>query len=156
MKTHFFPALIFIFFYNCEKNNSNIEYLNYELLEFNACVSCSKFRDSELVIQDSVSYQLLQDTIMACYHLCENLQFPKTDFSRYSLLGKYTGVGACYTSYERVLFLDKINQSYTYKITIEYSGGCDSKREHMNWIKVQKLNTAFPLDFQVKYINLDN
>lgn len=107
---------------------------------------------SEIIITDSESYKNFEDSIrvQAGGLNCNTASLPYIDFSKFTLLGKFTQGGGCSVNYDRAVFDDTENKKIIYKISVEYSGPCDMWIFNWNWVCIPKLPEDYEVEFHVK------
>ena len=114
----------------------------FEDIALGICVS-TNLPSKEYVINNEIDYKKLQSS-----GNCTN-QFPSIDFSKKTLLGKFTS-GKCKMTISKSLVIDKVNKSYTYYLSVCEKGFCKSLAVNMNWILINKLETGYTLKFVVE------
>ncbi|HON20432.1 MAG TPA: hypothetical protein PLW70_03765 [Bacteroidales bacterium] len=71
------------------------------------------------------------------------------DFSKYTVLGKYTNGGGCSVVYERNVSKNISNKKILYSITVHQCGYCDMYSECMNWVLVPKIPEDYTIEYKV-------
>ena len=145
MKIKIITILLFtisIFITGCSSENNLINYQDYA-----RALSCIRKVDSEFVINTQEEYQNLSDYIND-YISCENFTLPELDFSKITLLGKYTSGSGCSVDFLKRVYKFDSNKTIIYQIEVAATGECDMFVESMNWITISKV----PSDYKVKFI----
>ena len=73
------------------------------------------------------------------------------DFSKYTVLGKYSDISACRTVFDRSVTKNTEQQKYIYKIIVIHCGDCEALWSDMNWILIPKIEDGFSVEFVVEY-----
>jgi len=71
------------------------------------------------------------------------------DFSRYSVLGKYTD-GDCRVVFDRNVTKNVESKKYIYKIIVISCGSCEKLGISMNWVLIPKIEDDFFVEFIVE------
>ncbi|PLX15650.1 MAG: hypothetical protein C0599_16455 [Salinivirgaceae bacterium] len=144
----YFLVLLSAFAFSCSEDDDPTQTLNYELLDWTECSFAFSFQSGDsFIINDTASFNALIDTI--AYTNCVNFDYPEIDFENYTLLGLFSEGGGCEASYDRSFTRNEDIQNYEYKVTVNYTGGCDMLIMHANWILVDKIPENAVVLFQL-------
>lgn len=108
-------------------------------------------RSQNYIINDTNSFR---NFLINNYYLYNPINNPgdsiicNIDFSKFSLLGKYTS-GACSDFYRNVSF-DSENNNVIYSIKICDSRFCKKLISSQNWVVINKIPTNYSVEFQTK------
>lgn len=146
----------------CKEENDNIYQLsdvvymeNYELFNCKTCFSIININaNAGFVVTDYISYKMYADS-MRIHPVnlnvdCDTATLVYIDFSKYSLIGIFTGFGACDTI-NRKIFNDENNKKIIYDIDIkEYTGSCIMIYVlSLNLALIPKIPDNYKVDFTV-------
>ena len=114
--------------------------------------SCFSFEliPNEVVINDSVSYKALEDSMLVrTFPGCDTAHFVHIDFNTNTLIGKKIGMGVC-DSICREIVADTVQKKYIYTIRHkQFVGGIcgGAYKISMNWVLVPKLPDGYKVEF---------
>jgi hypothetical protein len=162
MKNISFIIITLLLILGCQEENDNIYYLsevvyleNNELFNCQTCFSISNINaNSGLIITDDISYEKYADS-MRIHPInpnidCDTATLVFIDFNKYSLIGIFTGYGACDTI-KRNIINDEKNKKIIYDIDIkEYTGSCIKIYIlGLNLALIPKIPDNYKVDFTV-------
>ncbi len=82
---------------------------------------------------------------------CADIDFTQIDFEKYTLLGKFTGMGGCKLPYyDHQIVIDEKNKKCIYKIKITTYGLCEPYYMNMHWVLIPKLPKDCIVEFEVE------
>ena len=155
MKKLFFVLLIGLMFFIACKKDEKQDLTNQCVFYDNFLSTCfyglSTPRYDQIIITDNKTYQNFADSIrIHPYNIkCDTATLPIIDFTKYSLLGKYTGGGGCSATYYRQILQDKNGKKLIYRIIVQYEGSCSMILASWNWVIIPKLEKGCFVEFDV-------
>lgn len=155
MKKFFFVLLIgSMFFISCKKDEKSdltqqcVFYDNFTGVCFNGLAAMTI---KEIIITDNNTYQNFANSIRDYpYNInCDTATLPIIDFTRYTLLGKYTSGAGCSATYDRQILKDDNRKKLIYRIIVQYEGYCKMNLASFNWVIIPKLENGYSVEFDV-------
>lgn len=137
--------------------NSTLTEIQYEdLSKFGSegsldCISTfdANNREKEFVVNTEAEYQDLIN-YKSTSSRCTNFVLPAIDFSKKTLLGKYTSGGGCSIDFAKKVYKDDSNRKVKYVIDVIEQGACEKLGFSSNWILIPKIPSNYIVEFQVK------
>jgi hypothetical protein len=106
-------------------------------------------KKGEFIVRTEKEYQDLT-RFKSIHFSCHDFTLPPLDFSKKSLLAKYTSGGGCKVEFIRKVYRDEVNKKIIYAIKILQHGSCKKKVASMNWIQIPPIPNDYQVEFHVE------
>jgi hypothetical protein len=105
--------------------------------------------DNDFVFRDEKSFEAFGRKVSNGTGACGEASLPYVDFSKYTLLAKYSSGGGCRVDYSRKVVFDSVQKKVVYYIDIEYEGYCEQLAFGGNFVLVPKIPDNYAVEIRL-------
>lgn len=133
---------------------------NYQIISFGECIGYYFLESGEnidskkeVVIRNNREYKNFQDYHNKITPKTNNYScvYPKIDFKKFDLIGKYTPSKGCDNEVTYKVYLENNLEKYICDINIDSRKKCESTSFFMNYLLISKIPLNYKLEFHVNY-----
>jgi hypothetical protein len=112
--------------------------------DFGTCLLYAQL-DSHRVISSDTAWNSYKDKYLKN---CNPAELENIDFSQHMLVGYKLTEYACNLAMHRKLIINEAAKTYTYQVTVETCGGCNSRLSSPNWVLMPQLPPGYIMRFE--------
>ncbi len=105
--------------------------------------------ENDFVFRDAKSIEALGRKVSNGTGACEKASLPYVDFSKYTLLAKYSSGGGCEVDFNRKVVFDSVQKKVVYYIDIRYEGYCEQLAFSGNFVLVPKMPDDYAVEIKL-------
>jgi hypothetical protein len=128
----------------CTDLKSDVSGSIVKAYDFGTCLIYANI-DSNRVIDSDTAWNSFKNRYL---QNCNPAELENIDFTKHMLVGFKVTEYACNLGMHRKLIIDDVAKTYTYQITVEACGGCNSRLSSPNWVLMPQLPPGYSMRFR--------
>ncbi len=105
--------------------------------------------ENDFVFRDEKSFEAFGRKVSNDTGACGKASLPFVDFSKYTLLAKYSSGGGCEVDSNRKVVFDSMQKKVVYYIDIRYEGYCEQLAFSGNFVLVPKIPNDYAVEIKL-------